>query len=83
MTRNSEALASFTQYCEDNPDQRFWQALRNWSDYAYVLGFNGDAHALQEYLDNAYYPYNVIETWNNEGLEGKRTGWSDVEGKVS
>lgn len=40
MTRNSELLASFVAYCEANPNQRFWQALRNWSDYNYICVTN-------------------------------------------
>ena len=30
-TRNSEKLESFVAYCQSNPNQRFWQALRNWT----------------------------------------------------
>lgn len=30
-TRSGRTLASFTLYCLQNPEQRFWQALRNWS----------------------------------------------------
>jgi hypothetical protein len=29
--RNAETLASFVAYCQANPEQRFWQALRNWA----------------------------------------------------
>lgn len=36
-TRNSEVLADFVEYCEDHPDHRFWQALRNWSGYPFVV----------------------------------------------
>lgn len=36
-TRNSEKLASFVKYCEEHPEERFWQALRNWSGYWAVL----------------------------------------------
>ena len=36
-TRNSEVRASFVRYCEQHPDERFWQALRNWSGHEYVL----------------------------------------------
>ena len=36
-SRNSEVLADFVKYCEENPEQRFWQALRNWTDYDAVL----------------------------------------------
>lgn len=34
-TKDGEALASFTCYCNANPGQRFWQALRNWSNVFY------------------------------------------------
>lgn len=30
-SKNNQKLISFTQYCLDNPEQRFWQALRNWA----------------------------------------------------
>jgi hypothetical protein len=30
MSRNSVVLASFVAYCKAHPDERFWQALRNW-----------------------------------------------------
>lgn len=29
--KNQKQLKSFTLYCENNPEQRFWQALRNWN----------------------------------------------------
>jgi len=37
VTRNSETLASFVKYCKEHPYQRFWQVLRDWSGYPYVL----------------------------------------------
>lgn len=37
MTRNSEALQSFVDYCAHHPDERFWQALRNWSGQSFIL----------------------------------------------
>ena len=36
-TRNEDVLASFTAYCEMHPDQRFWQALRNWSGHSFII----------------------------------------------
>ena len=30
MSRNSRTLTSFTIYCREHPEQRFFQALRNW-----------------------------------------------------
>jgi len=29
--KNIEQLNSFTQYCNEHPEMRFWQALRNWN----------------------------------------------------
>jgi len=28
-------LSSFVSYCEAHPEQRFWQALRNWANEHY------------------------------------------------
>lgn len=40
-TRNSEVLASFVAYCEAHPQERFWQALRNWCGaYNWILASN-------------------------------------------
>jgi len=30
MSKNQKSLESFVDYCKANPDERFWQALRNW-----------------------------------------------------
>jgi len=37
QTRNSLQLEDFTGYCKRNPQLRFWQALRNWSGYGFIL----------------------------------------------
>ena len=34
----NKELKSFIKYCEKNPEQRFWQALRNWSKYNFIYG---------------------------------------------
>lgn len=39
-----ELAASFLAYCQEHRDQRFWQALRNWSKYSFV----GVAHYAKE-----------------------------------
>jgi hypothetical protein len=36
-SRNSPVLASFALYCQENPEERFWQAIRNWTECSYVL----------------------------------------------
>ena len=36
-TRNSKCLQDFVDYCTTHPDERFWQALRNWSNYSFIV----------------------------------------------
>ncbi len=36
-TRNSKVLESFVAYCILNPEERFWQALRNWSEIGAIF----------------------------------------------
>ena len=36
-TRNGALLSSFVDYCKRYPDQRFWQALLNWSGCGYIF----------------------------------------------
>ena len=40
-TRNSETLKSFVDYCKSHPQERFWQALRNWAEVAFVCVSDG------------------------------------------
>lgn len=36
MSKNEKLLASFTEYCIVHPEERFWQALRNWSEHPFI-----------------------------------------------
>jgi hypothetical protein len=45
-TRNSEQLDSLVEYCQAHRDQRFWQALRNWSGWQHVLVSNDSDFVL-------------------------------------
>lgn len=36
MNKNEKLLKDFTEYCKANPELRFWQALRNWSGWAFI-----------------------------------------------
>lgn len=51
--RNSLTLASFVVYCNLHPEERFWQALRNWSGYHYIYvtdqGISKDQNALDTF----------------------------------
>lgn len=36
--KNIKTLNKFIRYCKENPEERFWQALRNWSGYLKIYG---------------------------------------------
>ena len=38
--KSQKQLESFTAYCKMYPELRFWQALRNWSQYSFIYGSN-------------------------------------------
>lgn len=34
---NQKLLESFTVYCKQHPEERFWQALRNWAEVGFIF----------------------------------------------
>lgn len=34
--QNAQLLRDFSDYCARHPEQRFWQALRNWAEVSAV-----------------------------------------------
>jgi hypothetical protein len=53
--KSYKLLESFVMYCTEHPEQRFWQALRNWSGDTYI--FRGDklASEVQGGRDTFYF----------------------------
>ena len=43
--------SKFTDYLRANPDQRFWQALRNWSGCNALLRYDGDMNEVSLALE--------------------------------
>jgi hypothetical protein len=43
-----EVLKSFIEYCKKYPDQRFWQALRNWSNSDFIYIVDGKLGHMQD-----------------------------------
>jgi len=41
--KNEKVLKDFIKYCEAHPEQRFWQALRNWSGFIKIHVFTKDS----------------------------------------
>jgi hypothetical protein len=54
MSRNSAVLSSFVEYCETHPSERFWQAVRNWSEQNYILAVHNKDYPT-DYEDTFYW----------------------------
>lgn len=54
-SKNTATLASFVFYCKENPDQRFWQALRNWSGYGYIFASKKMSPDLLKHFEDTFY----------------------------
>ena len=39
--RHQKKLDSFIAYCKQHPSERFWQALRNWANVAFIFTADG------------------------------------------
>lgn len=46
--RVMKLLADFTEYCQNHPEYRFWQALRNWSGYDKIIAVETTYHQVPE-----------------------------------
>ena len=69
MTKISELksrkmLWSFIDYCVCHKEERFWQALRNWSGYAFIWGSHifpdpdSGAEWIEACLEDTFYKEN-------------------------
>jgi hypothetical protein len=45
--KNFKVLSSFVDYCLEHPEERFWQALRNWSGSNFILASSHSPHCTQ------------------------------------
>lgn len=56
-SKNSEVLKDFVKYCESHPYERFWQALRNWSEYNFIIGSMAPVYEINEstILEDTFY----------------------------
>jgi|WetSurSiteA1Bulk_404760.scaffolds.fasta_scaffold99658_2 hypothetical protein len=51
--KNMVLLLQFANYCEEHPQERFWQALRNWSNYNFIYGSTEPTE--EEHLQDTFY----------------------------
>lgn len=46
--KSEKLLESFTAHCKSYPEERFWQALRNWSGHNFILASESPAKHARE-----------------------------------
>lgn len=66
-SKNGALLRSFTSYCLENPELRFWQALRNWSGHHFILVAR---HSINPLMNKAGMWCNEQDTFYWEGRDG-------------
>jgi hypothetical protein len=59
--KNKKTLNSFIVYCELHPEERFWQALRNWAGFSFIYDSNVPRANIElpaeanAYLEDTFY----------------------------
>jgi hypothetical protein len=53
-SKNKVLLDAFTAYCEAHPNERFWQALRNWTKVPSIY-VGDDSHCDDVSLVDTFY----------------------------
>jgi hypothetical protein len=51
----NKTLKSFIDYCLAHPQERFWQALRNWSGYNFILRTNTSKWFCEPLIEDTFY----------------------------
>jgi hypothetical protein len=59
MTSSINQAKSLLQFCEANPRQRFWQAVRNWAGVNYV----GVSNDRVEWIDTFHFSDDVAREY--------------------
>jgi len=52
---SEKLLKEFCEYCNIHPEQRFWQALRNWAGVDAICIKTGDSASGYDYWDTFYF----------------------------
>ena len=64
--KNRKELLSFIEYCLEHPEERFWQAIRNWSQYSFIFAWKPDNLGMQ---DDGNFKSDGLEEITKMGLE--------------
>ena len=53
--KNKKLLDEFTEYCLSHPEERFWQALRNWSHESFICVTDTQPDKISNFLKDTFY----------------------------
>jgi thermostable 8-oxoguanine DNA glycosylase len=54
-SKNKELVESFADYCNKNPNLRFWQALRNWAKVKFIYISNKNYNVIYPEIKDTFY----------------------------
>lgn len=54
-SKNIKLLDSFNKYCLKHPEQRFWQALKNWAKVNFIVFYHGQDLIEYDLFEDTYY----------------------------
>ncbi len=80
--KNEKLLKDFTKYCRKNPNERFFQALRNWMDVEAVciqLTWESGKETSKEYQDTFFWEENIYNLSLNELVKKHRITLRDFK----
>lgn len=63
LNKNKDRLDSFSLYCRKHPEQRFWQALRNWSEYEYHKDIEKGILPIPQFIFMGYDEEGIQDTF--------------------
>jgi len=53
--KSRKTLEDFQRYCFLHPNERFWQALRNWANVRYIYVSNDTVNYMPKISDTFYF----------------------------
>lgn len=68
--RDKKTKIHFMNYLIEHPEQRFWQIVRNWSGFSFILG---SSHWDSDMFDKKYMKKNkvdIADTFYLENIKG-------------
>jgi hypothetical protein len=65
--KSFNALLDFARYCSAHPDERFWQALRNWSGARWILAVSRMDQDFDDFFGHQTIVIQDHDTFYREG----------------